>query len=248
MPIHDWAKVDAGVFHDFHQAWITELRNALNGGILPTSYYALAEQVTRPFGPDGLTLQERDSNGTNRGPAGHADPHVSGTLALLSKPPKVRLIQESAIDQYVKKADRIAIRHTTNDRVVAFLELLSPGNKSNSRAIDELLNKVESALEQGVHLLLIDLFFPTSRDPRGIHDLIWGDAAETPPTDEPLTLVAYNAGPPRRAYVEPTTVGATLIDMPLFLDEAHYVQVPLEATYQNAWRGVPGRWKAVLTT
>ena len=60
--------------------------------------------------------------------------------------------------------------------------------------------------------------------------------------------MAYNAGPLLRAYVEPTAVGATLIDMPLFLDETHYVQVPLDANYQNAWRGVTGRWKAVLTT
>jgi len=50
MPIHDWTKVPAGIFHDFHAAWIIELRNALNDGFLPSGYYALAEQVTRPFG------------------------------------------------------------------------------------------------------------------------------------------------------------------------------------------------------
>jgi hypothetical protein len=49
--------VDAGIFHDFHCAWITELRNMLNQGLLPQDYYALAELV-----PDGLpnaTLTER---------------------------------------------------------------------------------------------------------------------------------------------------------------------------------------------
>jgi hypothetical protein len=35
MPVHDWTQVTAGTFHDFHKAWITELRNALNGGVLP---------------------------------------------------------------------------------------------------------------------------------------------------------------------------------------------------------------------
>ena len=24
MPIHDWSKVDAGIFHHFHHAWIEE--------------------------------------------------------------------------------------------------------------------------------------------------------------------------------------------------------------------------------
>ena len=45
MPVHDWSRVFAGAFHDFHLAWMAELRNALNGGILPENYYALAEQA-----------------------------------------------------------------------------------------------------------------------------------------------------------------------------------------------------------
>ncbi len=35
MPLHDWTRVDAGIFHDFHQAWNAQLRGALNGGLLP---------------------------------------------------------------------------------------------------------------------------------------------------------------------------------------------------------------------
>ncbi len=45
MAIHDWTRVDAGVFHDFHLAWIGELRRVLNSGLLPPDYYALAEQI-----------------------------------------------------------------------------------------------------------------------------------------------------------------------------------------------------------
>ena len=45
MPIHDWSRVDPGLFHDFHQAWVNELRNALNGGGLPPGFFALAEQL-----------------------------------------------------------------------------------------------------------------------------------------------------------------------------------------------------------
>ena len=50
------------------------------------------------------------------------------------------------------------------------------------------------------------------------------------PPDMPLTLVAYNASMQRQAYVEPTALASPLIDMPLFLDDEHYVPVPLEAT------------------
>jgi hypothetical protein len=240
MPIHDWKKVDAGIFHDFHHAWIAELRKDLNGWVLPVGYYALAEQVTQPFGPDVLTLQADGADGTS-GPVGG-----STTVALLENPPKVRVIQKSETDIYAKKADRIAIRHTSDDRLIAVIEILSPGNKSSRRGIDSFLDKVYGVLDQGIHLLLVDLFPPTSRDPQGIHALIWGDSAPVPPPDQPLTLAAYNAVPLPEAYVEPTAVGLKLIDMPLFLDEGHYVPVPMEATYKAAWSGVPGRWKAVL--
>ena len=60
MPIHDWTRVTAGTWHDFHLAWIAEIRNALNGGRLPPSYYAQAEQIAGPMGPDVLTLQTPD--------------------------------------------------------------------------------------------------------------------------------------------------------------------------------------------
>jgi hypothetical protein len=239
MPIHDWTKVDAGIFHHFHQAWITRLSDALNAGLLPPEYYALAEQVTRPFGPDVLTLQTNGSTGSNGGTK------IAGAIALLEKPPKVRLVQESDMDKYAKKANRIAIRHVSDDHLVAMIEILSPGNKSSQHAIDDFLDKVWSVLDQGIHLLLVDLFPPTTRDPHGIHALIWGDAAPEPPADQPLTLVAYHASL-QKAYVEPTAVGYALIDMPLLLDANSYVPVPLESTYVAAWEGVPRRWKSVL--
>ena len=57
MPTHDWSRVSAGTFHDFHGGWIVELRNALNGGILPAGYYAMAEQVAQDEDPDVLALE-----------------------------------------------------------------------------------------------------------------------------------------------------------------------------------------------
>ena len=56
MPAHDWTRVDAGLFHDFHQSWTIALRNALNAGVLPPDYFALVEQSIRGPIPDVLTL------------------------------------------------------------------------------------------------------------------------------------------------------------------------------------------------
>lgn len=102
---------------------------------------------------------------------------------------------------------------------------------------------------RGFHLLIVDLFPPTPRDPQGIHAVIWaelGGARFTLPPEEPLTLAAYSAGPVKRAYVEATAVGCELLEMPLFLEPEIYINVPLEETYMAAYRGVPRRWKRVL--
>jgi hypothetical protein len=48
MPVHDWTGVEVGIFHDFHHEWISTIKRALNQGVLPPQYYALAEQVAGP--------------------------------------------------------------------------------------------------------------------------------------------------------------------------------------------------------
>ena len=59
-------------------------------------------------------------------------------------------------------------------------------------------------------------------------------------------MAAYTAGERRKAYAEPVAVGMTLPDMPLFLTEDRYVNVPLEQTYQEAYASVPERWRRVI--
>jgi hypothetical protein len=55
-PIHDWARVTAGTGHAFHLSWIAEIQLVRNDGLLPTEYYAPAEPIAGPLGPDVLTL------------------------------------------------------------------------------------------------------------------------------------------------------------------------------------------------
>jgi hypothetical protein len=57
MPVHDWRRVSAGIFHDFHNTWLVELKNALNDGLLPPDFYAISEQYAGPVQPDVLTLK-----------------------------------------------------------------------------------------------------------------------------------------------------------------------------------------------
>ena len=96
---------------------------------------------------------------------------------------------------------------------------------------------------------MVDLFPPTSRDLSGFHAALWEEVAgETflAPSDEPLTLVAYESGLTVKAFIEPLAVGDVLPDMPLFLEPGAHLLVPLEATYCAAFSSVPDRWRRVL--
>ncbi len=229
MPIHDWTRVDAGLFHAFHQSWIVTLSRALNTGVLPADYYALPEQSIQGPIPDVLTLKLSSvPNEPNETAAG---------LAVATVPPRARLVRRAEDTIYVRKADRIAVRHRHGD-IVAVIEIVSPGNKASSSSLRTFVRKTSDLIMQGVHLLVIDLFPPSKRDPQGIHKAIWDELIEEDfalPAEERLTLAAYDAGPPPVAYVEPIAVGEALPDMPIFLKPEFYVQAPLEATYRITW-------------
>lgn len=251
MPVHDWTRVMAGTFHAFHNAWITHLQEALNSGGLPEGYYALGEQLSGDIGPDVLTLQA----GLSEEPASELPPLPAsddqGMIAVAEHPPKVSLAQEATRDAafYIAKRRTLVIYHSTGDRIVALVEIVSPGNKHSRLTIDAFLTKSMSALDAGYHLLVIDLFPPARHDPNGIHGLIWehlNDEVWQQPPDRPLGLAAYCAKIPVVAYVEPTAVGMPLTPMPLFLTPTHYINVPLEETYMLAWRGMPERWRRVI--
>ena len=247
MPIHDWSRVDAGVFHDFHHAWIEEIKRVLNAGLLPDDYYAMAEQHAAGFGPDVLTLQ----GGANGSPGGTpSTPSPSGGGLLLA-PPKVRVIAETDMAFYRRKQNTVTVRHVSGDRVVVMVEVVSPGNKASRNPFRSFVEKAAQLMDNGIHLLILDLHPPGPRDPQGIHGAIWEEFTGkeyVAPADKPLTLAAYESGLTVRAYVEPVAVGDVLREMPLFLQPGGCVLVPLEATYQAAWNAVPRRWQRVLAT
>jgi hypothetical protein len=219
------------------------LKTTLNSGLLPAGYYALAEQIAGRIGPDVLTLQSpQPSEG---GPSGD----TAGAVAVAAAPPKVRLIVQPDGDAYTAKRRTLVIRHVSRHRIVALIEILSPGNKAGRHALRAILQKAETALAQNIHLLLVDLFPPGPRDPQGIHGAFWDylvDGEHEQPIDKPLTLAAYTAGPMPTAYVEPVAVGDVLPDMPLFLTADEYINVPLDATYRSAYAGVPRFYRDIL--
>jgi hypothetical protein len=182
MPLHDWTRVEAGIFHAFHHRWISAISDVLNEGILPPEYYALPEQFAAGFGPAFQATAQTD------------------------------------MEFYRRKQNSIVVRHVSGDRVIAMIEIVSPGNKSTRHAFRSFIDKATQLLENGVHLLLID----------------------------PFTFVSYEAGMSVRAFVRQLAAGDPLPDMPLFLKPNACVTLPLESTYLTAFAAQPSRWRQVL--
>ncbi len=248
MPMHDWTRVEAGIFHHFHHDWITEIARTLNRGILPADYYALAEQHAAGFGPDVLALQ--GAHGSDDGDGTDGDASYSGGGVLLAAP-KLQPTAETDMAFYRRKQSTLAVRHVSGDRIVAMIEIVSPGNKGGRNALRAFVEKAAELLDKGIHLLILDPHPPGRRDPHGIHGEIWEEIAGqeyAAPNDKPLTLAAYESGLSVRAYVIHLGVGDALSDMPLFLEPEKAVMVPLEATYRAAFAEVPRRWRRVLET
>ena len=246
MPVHDWTQVDDGTFHAFHTSWITHLMETLNAGLLPPGYYALSEQIASRMQTDLLTL---------RSPPRSVPPaSMNGGVAVAEQAPPVRISVRPDPTRRprrrVRRGRHLVVRHVTGHQVVALIEIVSPSNKDRRASVDEFAGKVVRSLESGVHVLLIDLLPVTAHDAHGMHGAVWSYFDRTPyepPRDDPLTLVSYAwDGTEPEAYIEPVAVGQPLIDMPLFLSAERYVNVPLEPTYQAAWRGMPEFWRNVL--
>lgn len=243
MPVHDWTRVSDGTFHDFHYSWVLEIKRALKRGLLPKGYYVMAEQLGGDLcAPDVITLQESRQQPESESP-------LSGTATLTESPPVVHSRTTIARDAYARVQRTLVIRHTSDDRIVAMIEVLSPGNKSSRHAMRSFLDKAVAALDSGVHLLLVDVHPPGPRDPHGIHGAVLNEIGPEEYElggERPLTVVAYIGGVVVEAFAAHFAVGEPLPPMPLFLTRENYVHVPLEAAYMAAWEDVPPQYQDVL--
>lgn len=235
MPMHDWTRVKAGTYHNFHVLWMSSVTNRLNAGLLPAGYFAMAEQIIGRPETDVVTLQT--------GPRSKLPAAANGGAAIAPVRPKTRFVLPimPGQERYARKANRIAIHHELGE-IVAVIEIVSPGNKDRKRSLETFVWKAIDLLQQQVNLLIIDPFPPGPHDPNGIHGAIWSELTVQPfelPKDKPLALAAYQVEPIKTAYVETIAVGDRLPDMPLFLYDEYGIDVPLDETYQSTWNMLP---------
>ncbi len=236
MPMHNWKRVPATIYHHFHQHWTIAICDALNAGMLPEGYSALVEQYSSELHPDGLKVQLPS-----------AKPSRSEKETMTLAPPRTRMVVQPREARFHERANRITIRHQLGE-VVSLIEVVSPGNKNGKLATRGFVAKAGDFLRRGINLLVVDPFPPGPQDPHSLHKLIWDEFDEDIPfelpADEPLLLVSYRAAAPLveftpEAFIEPLRLGSQLRDMPAWMDPDLYVDVPLEKSYMAAWDVCP---------
>jgi len=242
MPLHDWTRTYAGAFHAFHVAWIGQLQRALNAGLLPGGYYALGEQVVGGAVPDVLTLERRAAGGA--APATDSSPMPAG-----SPSPTATITAVAEAPQYPPRPRVVVVRHRSGDRLVALIEIVSPGNNNDAAEVGALVEKTVVALSKRIHVLLIDVHPPGSFDPLGLHNLVRAELEQPTvkvPKDRPLLFASYLAHGRVESFIEPRAVGERLPDMLLFLAPTVHVRVPLETTYMEAFASLPAHLREEL--
>jgi hypothetical protein len=232
MPLHDWSRVPAALFHHFHQDRSIEIARALNRGRLPKGLSALVALRARPKESEVLAIEVR--------PNGRPSEEADGGIVTMP-PPVTRIVRRTTNDCYANRANRIVVKQQLG-RIVAVIEIVSPGNKDSRAAIRDFVEKSVDCLRRGIHVLIVDLFPPSQRDPCGIHKAIWDEIVEEEfafSEGKDRILVSYQTGDERAAYVGPVALGDALPDMPLFLTNHLHVMVPLEPTYQATLAASP---------
>jgi len=235
--MHDWTRISAGDYHNFHQDWTIELKRTLNRGVLPEGYEAAAESKVFGSEPDVVTVQAPNS--------------PPGGVAVADAPPRSVVTARAEPDalSYARRANRIVIRQV-GGAVIAVIEVVSPGNKPSKAAVEQF--RAVKFLERGVNVVVIDPFPPTRRDPGGLGRLVWDHVASEPlplppaPDGKPLSVTAFDATDGLTAYADPLAVGDELPEAALFLARGWYVKLPLEATYQRSWAELTPRVRALL--
>src|SRR5262245_12347493 len=81
MPVHDWTRVDAGIFHHFRLSWLNTLMGVLNRGLLPSDHYVLATRNATGLGRSAPPRDEPEAYALR---ASHAAIHHVGDHRVIA--------------------------------------------------------------------------------------------------------------------------------------------------------------------
>ncbi len=225
-PRHDW--------ESFHARWAIALSDMLNG-LLPTRFLAevqihLGRQVEADVAEFELAPSIHDEQG-NGSPGG-----VAVGVQAWTPPAAVQTVD-------IVFPDDIEVQvfdMRDSKRLVAVIELISPGNKDRPEARRTFAAKCVAYLQRGIGLILVDIVTIRGGNlHREVLDLLGQTEGSALPADAALYAAAYrpaHRGEKNQLDLWPSALalGQPLPLLPLALRGAFFVPVDLEATYSEA--------------
>ena len=232
MPLHLWKNPRVS-WKSFHNFWIVQIAAHLNE-VLPPGFQARPTELVVGIEPDVLVTQQQEHPET-ASPLKSQPVLMEATLTAVISPP--------AEAPFVGVYSEYDATH-----LVAAIELVSPSNKHSNADVQTFVSKARLLLEDGVHLMIVDVISDPARRIRkpllqhlGIEadvaeDRLWVSSYCSLPTEEPHPHITI------REWARDLAVAEPLPSLPLFLhcDEL-WVMVDLESTYQETIRA--GRYK-----
>ncbi len=218
-------------WESFHVNWAGAIADDLNESLLPEGYFA---EEHAQIGPrveiDVATFTDSEASG----------PGVGGTATLPSRawaPPAPAMVAPAA---FPDAFEVLVFENEGGTRLVAAIELVSPGNKDRAGHRQAFAVKCASYLCRGVSLIVIDIVTSRGENLHNeiMHVLGHGPAFAFPP-ETTLYCVAYR--PIVRDQQEliemwPSRleIGQTLPVLPLAINAEQSLPINLEATYTIA--------------
>lgn len=217
----------------FHSNWATKIADALTERWLPPEYIAEEHaHVGSQIEIEVATLERGDPAAPIRDSIGIATMPIKAWA-----PPDPDAVLPAT---FLSTFEIRVLSHTAGPRLVAVIELVSPGNKDRVAERQAFAIKCASFLVQGVSLIIVDIV--TNRR-ANLHNEILQllQGADIAQMDSAATLYAVAYRPLLRAGKEeidiwrtPLTLGQPLPTLPLSLSADVVIPVDFEATYAEA--------------
>jgi Protein of unknown function (DUF4058) len=219
-------------WESFHSRWIAAIADELNRTLPPRYSAEIQIRLGRNVEAD---VAEVELGFTESGPGGTADGSVAVAAATWAPPAVTATMPAVFPDSLV-----VEVRDTADSyRVVAVVELVSPGNKHRPENRRAFSAKSASYLQAGIGLVVVDIV----SDARfNLHDEFMetlGQESARMATGNALYVAAYR--PTRRdesnwidVWAFPLGVGQPLPTVPLALRATATVPLDLEVTYSDA--------------
>lgn len=219
-------------WESFHSRWANSIADGLNQ-VLPRRFFSEVQiQLGNQIEADVAEF-ERPAESAEE----ERDGAAGGVAIQTWAPPAATMVMPAVFPDDIE----VHVRDEREDaRLVAVVELVSPGNKDRAESRRAFATKSAAYLQRGIGLMVLDIV--TSRQANLHNELLDLMNLNQPlrmPAEVTLYAVAY--GPRRRqennqidVWITNLAVGNTLPLLPLPIRGYRYVPVDLEASYSEA--------------